>query len=1812
MALIGSGHPGGGVLSRVRSWARPFVLIAGFMLGTSLAGHAQAAVFTETFAAKPANLPTAPAPGTTSFTMPLGGQDFTFLMSGGDLSWDDASYPGNPALNVNSFAPATLTVRRSDNVDFILSSLVLDVVDAGAGGQTASVQAYRDGIAQGSAQAVSPGNRQTLSFGGLRVDEVRITSGEFVFTLIDDIAGNSVVPDTTPPTVDTVTSFIPDGTYKVGDIVPVQVTFTENVTVIGTPRLTLETGSTDRVVNYSAGSGSSVLTFDYTVQTGDSASDLDYASTTALVATGASIRDAAGNDAVLTLASPGTAGSLGANRNLAVDGVVPTVTSVSSSTANGTYRIGEVITVLVNFSEPVIVAGSPQLTLETGSTDRTIGYASGSGTSALSFAYTVLSGESSADLDYASTNALALNGGTLRDAAGNNAVLTLASPGAANSLGANKALAIDGVMPAVQSIVVTGTPASTAPSMAFTVTFTEPVSNVSTDDFTLVATGTASGSIASVSASSGTGIDVTVSGITGDGTLKLNLNGSTNIADVAGNASPANFSAGAAHTVVTPRAPGAPTGASASAGNTQATVSFVAPVDGGSSPITQYTVTSSPGSVTASGTASPLTVTGLTNGTAYTFTVTATNADGTSVASGATVSVTPKAPQTITFANPGAQNFGTTPTLTATSNAGLTVAFTSSTTGVCTITSGGVLTFVTAGTCTIGADQPGNATTFAATTVSRSFTVNAVVPGAPTIGTATPGDSQALVTFTAPASTGGAFVNAYTVTAHPDGNTATGAGSPIVVAGLTNGVSYTFTVTATNGVGTGAASSASNAVIPRAMQTITFANPGAQNFGTTPTLTATSDAGLTPVFTSSTGSVCTITSAGQLTFLAAGTCTINADEPGNASYLPATQVSRSFVVNAVLPGAPRNVAASPSDPTSVSVAFDAPVSHGGSTISSYTVTASPGSATVSGASSPLLVTGLTTGTVYTFTVTATNNAGTGAPSAASNGAAPLPLLTAAASNASVTYGAGATPIPLSISGTPTSVAVSSAATHGTVVATGTTITYQPVPGYAGTDSFSYTASDAYTTTAPATVTVTIANATVTVNAAPLPNATGGVAYAHTFTAGGGLAPYTYSVVSGALPAGITLAADGTLSGAPTVAGTFNLRIHAIDSSSGTGPFADEEQFTLIVDAPAIAFAQATLPSATHGVSYDQTVTVTGGTAPYTYSTVSGTLPRGVALSAAGVFSGTALDAGRYPLTLEARDAHGFVATQAFELVVSQATQAITGFASNPSAPVYAPDGRFALIATGGASGNPVVFASTTPSVCQVSGANATILAMGRCSLTADQAGDANHQAAPQVRLDVDIAAAVPVLTWTGELHKVLGEPSFDLANPGSPSPGGFTFTSDRPDVAGVQGRTVTLVGAGMAVITATQAAAGNYTAASVQLRLVVDGRPDPTRDPGVVSSLQAQVDASVRFASAQRANIGGRLRQVRDGGNASSNQLSLNYGAGRQSLSLPLGQAIDGAAPALPAGWGTWAAGAATFGNGGNAGGYAFRTDGITVGVDRAFGESVLLGAAGSFATDDSDLDGSPSQVRSDQQSLAVYGLWRAGEHLFVDGLLAAGRLDFDLERWSDVAGATATGSRGGDQRFGSVTLGYEHRDAGMTLTGYGRFDASRTTLDAYREHGLDIYDLAYRRQDIENSTLALGMEGSYQTAGRARPFWSAEYREALENNGAAAINYVVWPNPTDYRLGMRSFNDHALSVSAGVDVQLQRGWMLSLLFGHEQARDSNRSNSFGLRVTYGAQASAATTATTVGEAATAADASSRCGRAVCDRSRTAPREDAR
>ncbi len=223
-----------------------------------------------------------------------------------------------------------------------------------------------------------------------------------------------------------------------------------------------------------------------------------------------------------------------------------TVDAVSSTDANGTYGIGDVVTLTVQYSGSVVVTGTPQLALNSAASAIATYNGTGSGSDTLEFTYTVSAGDSSADLDYASTSALTLNGGTIVGADGAATTVTLPTPGAAGSLGANKNLVIDGDAPTVNSVTRVGTTPTNATEVDFTVTFSEAVTGVGTADFDL--DGIADASITGMDGSGNT-YTVTVSTGSSDGTLRLDVLDDDTIVDVASNPLASAFTTGEAYTI---------------------------------------------------------------------------------------------------------------------------------------------------------------------------------------------------------------------------------------------------------------------------------------------------------------------------------------------------------------------------------------------------------------------------------------------------------------------------------------------------------------------------------------------------------------------------------------------------------------------------------------------------------------------------------------------------------------------------------------------------------------------------------------------------------------------------------------------------------------------------------------------------------------------------------------------------------------------------------------------------------------------------------------------------------------------------------------------------------------------------------------------------------------------------------------------------------------------------------------------------------------------------------------------------------------
>jgi hypothetical protein len=180
------------------------------------------------------------------------------------------------------------------------------------------------------------------------------------------------------------------------------------------------------------------------------------------------VRDAASNRSGLSAAS-----------SVTVDTTAPEVTFVGSQLASGAYGVGQIVDIRVQFSENIQVGGTPTLALMT-SPARVATFIEASGDT-VTFRYVIAVGDMATKLDYASSTAIMLNGGWIRDLAGNDARLTLAAPGAPGSLGSSKSIAVDASIKATAiglSTSLAESPSITTRRPTITITFNTPVTGV--------------------------------------------------------------------------------------------------------------------------------------------------------------------------------------------------------------------------------------------------------------------------------------------------------------------------------------------------------------------------------------------------------------------------------------------------------------------------------------------------------------------------------------------------------------------------------------------------------------------------------------------------------------------------------------------------------------------------------------------------------------------------------------------------------------------------------------------------------------------------------------------------------------------------------------------------------------------------------------------------------------------------------------------------------------------------------------------------------------------------------------------------------------------------------------------------------------------------------------------------------------------------------------------------------------------------------------------------------------------------------------
>ncbi|MCW9010925.1 Ig-like domain-containing protein, partial [Marinobacter sp.] len=418
--------------------------------------------------------------------------------------------------------PVIRAVDANDITDTGYSTNIMIAEINGAGSATMSGTGDLDG--DGSTVTLAPGVG-VATFTGLQITYTASGASNENFNLQASSGGLSSATSTqlTASVTPTITSVsVPaNATYVAGQNLDVTVNTSGAITVNtagGTPRIVLDIGGSTAYANYLSGSGTNSLAFRYTLQSGDL--DTDGIGIATLDPNGGTLQNSSGNDLDITL------NAVGSTAAILVDAVNPTVSSVTVPSA-GRYVAGNNLDFTLNVSEILTLntgGGVPRIPLTLGSTTRYASYISGSGTASLVFRYVVQSGDEDTD-GVTVAAAVDSNGGTLKDAAGNDLVTTL------NAVGDTSAILVDTIAPAGHSVNFDDSTLNAAEAASASFTFI--AAEVGTDySYTISSNGggtpvTGSGTVATASDQI-TGVDLR--GLA-DGTLTL----SVTLTDTAGN-----------------------------------------------------------------------------------------------------------------------------------------------------------------------------------------------------------------------------------------------------------------------------------------------------------------------------------------------------------------------------------------------------------------------------------------------------------------------------------------------------------------------------------------------------------------------------------------------------------------------------------------------------------------------------------------------------------------------------------------------------------------------------------------------------------------------------------------------------------------------------------------------------------------------------------------------------------------------------------------------------------------------------------------------------------------------------------------------------------------------------------------------------------------------------------------------------------------------------------------------------------------------------------------------------------------------------
>ena len=637
---------------------------------------------------------------------------------------------------------------------------------------------------------------------------------------------------------------------------------------------------------------------------------------------------------------------------------------------------------------------------------------------------------------------------------------------------------------------------------------------------------------------------------------------------------------------------------------------------------------------------------------------------------------------------------------------------------------------------------------------------------------------------------------------------------------------------------------------------------------------------------------------------------------------------------------------------------------------------------------------------------------------------------------------------------------------------------------------------------------------LTLRPSTLARAGAGLPYRQALETTGGVAPYRYAVTTGTLPPGLSLSADGIISGTATTPGTSNVSITVTDSALGSAATLSEAYLLQVVSTLPVAVADSATVFTRESVSI-----------PVTANDQSFVPITAIEITRRPTYGTVRVEG----LDIVYRAPFDFVTTNTLEYVAISAggrsapATVTVQVTANPRPTATSHYARMLagtmvnVTLTNGAFGGPF----TGAQLVSMSPANA-----GTTSIARAASGTGY------------VLTFVPDRAFTGDVLVL-----YTLSNAvGTSDVNGVLIVvaprddpSLDPDVRGLVDAQVE-----SAKRFATSQVS-NFHQRLERLHTVSGGGFD-NRLGFAVDRACPEPLAGYRADPCQREGGGGRGGGLADGAEAAT------AGGGNRGAV------------------GTWLGGIIRSGShDGRSGGadIDFETDGVSAGIDYRVNEVLVVGTGFGYGKDENAIGSAGTRVDGDSRTVALYASYHPGSW-FVDLLLGHQTLDYRLRRYIPATAGTVNGQRDGSQGFASVSVGTDLLREDAAITPYGRLDVAQANLGAYSETGDPVLALRFDAMEADYASANIGvrMHSLYQRSwGRLTPQVRMEFQHDLSGRADGLIRYADLAEGPAYGLPSTDFGRSRVMLGLGALLDFRSGWGWALDY-RSQLGSSGQSDS--------------------------------------------------